>query len=66
MQNSQSDFVMKIGHNEHATFAIDLNLQDLLVSGTMVGDTTDERCYIPVFRASDTAQDTWYLGSIVM
>ena len=43
-----------------------MKLQELLRKGTEVGDDTNERCYVPVFRTSDTSQDTWYLGNIVM
>ena len=48
------------------SYVLDIKLKDLLVNGTDIDDLTDGRCYIPVFRSEDTAQDTWYLGNIVM
>lgn len=48
------------------SYVLDIKLKDLLVNGTDIDDLTDARCYIPVFRSEDTAQDTWYLGNIVM
>lgn len=40
-----------------------LQLSDMLISGSDVGDTNN-RCYIPIFRAQLNYLDTWQVGNI--
>ena len=42
-----------------------LQLKDLLVSGAKVGDT-NQKCYIPIFRAELGQADTWKVGTLMM
>jgi len=46
-------------------FEIDVKLRQLMISGNLVGDSSDS-CYIPIFKSENTEKDVWYLGNLFM
>ena len=64
--SKQHSLFLRLYDSVGGQFAINLNDQELLISGSQVGDT-DDRCYIPIFFPfADGPAGVWKLGGIVI
>ena len=63
MQETEIEFF--IGDAQTQSSSLKFQLKDILISGTLVGDS-HSTCYLPVFKSERSAQDVWLMGTMFM
>jgi len=60
-------FKLSEGSNGSGELNLDFDIDDFLISGSMIGDADgDQACYLPFFVSDDSHQSMWYVGTIFM